>query len=237
MKKFIFTVCMLSTILLAGCNSNNEIKDVKNPNSGEVISSGEDVSKDIKNLEYLNLHETRLYDLLANKDIDMHLIAPDETINIGKIKLDDKDYILQIKDLELFITDTSGKSVTPLYTHYDDACELSTFNDKYLMIAYIAHSDPNEGYFEIYDKNLEEQLSNHVHFDEGKNSFTYELSDNKILFSAYEPTINESGEYEESNGFTVLHRIDFEISEENGALRLNFVDEFPDDIIYSSAVQ
>ena len=34
MKKIIFTVCILSIILLAGCNSNNEIKDVKNPNSG-----------------------------------------------------------------------------------------------------------------------------------------------------------------------------------------------------------
>lgn len=262
MKKIIFTVCILSIILLAGCNSNNEIKDVKNPNSGEVISSGEtktsednptlpnsgettssgeDVSKDIKNSEYLNLYETHLDALLASKDIDFANMKSGDVNTIGKIKLDDKVFTLQVSGdfndfcSNLFVVDENGVATDiSSYWMKPNRCELSIYNDSYLVSIYEINI---EDYYvlSLFDKNMKEVFSNKI--SRKNNNFIYSLENNKILFSAPEYISNEEkAAHNLSERFENYCRGDYELSIENGEVKSTLLSKDFDDLEFHTYV-
>lgn len=262
MKKIIFTVCMLSTILLAGCNSNNEIKDVKNPNSGEIISSGEtktsednptlpnsgettssgeDVSKDTKDSEYLNLYETRLSDLLASKNIDVSNMKSGDVNTIGKIKLDDKVFTLQVSGVfndfcsNLFVVDENG--VATAITSYwmkSNECELSIYNDSYLLVVGDQYLADCYG-LTLFDKNMKEVFNSKVSIRDDK--YVYSLENNKILFSAPEYLSDEEkAAHNLSERFENYCRGDYELSIENGEVKSTLLSKDFDDLEFHSYV-
>ena len=247
MKKIIFTVCMLSTILLAGCNSNNEIKDIQHPNHDEVVSSGEtktsgeDVSKDIKNSEYLNLYETHLDDLLASKDIDFANMKSGDVNTIGKIKLDDKEYTLQVSGdfndfcSNLFVVDENGVATDiSSYWMKPNRCELSIYNDSYLVSIYDTEL---EDYYvlSLFDKNIKEVFSNKIF--RKNNKFIYSLENNKILFSAPEYISNEEkAAHNLSERVENYCRGDYELSIENGEVKSTLLSKDFDDLEFHSYV-
>lgn len=262
MKKIIFTVCILSIILLAGCNSNNEIKDVQNhnqdevvsygetktsgetvtlPGSGETTSSGEDVSKDTKDSEYLNLYETHLDALLASKDIDFANMKSGDVNTIGKIKLDDKVFTLQVSGdfndfcSNLFVVDENGVATDiSSYWMKPNRCELSIYNDSYLVSIYEINI---EDYYvlSLFDKNMKEVFSNKI--SRKNNEFIYSLENNKILFSAPEYLSDEEkAAHNLSERFENYCRGDYELSIENGEVKSTLLSKDFDDLEFHSYV-
>lgn len=189
MKKIIFIICILTTILLAGCKSNNQPEDIFKPDleetnfSGEVKPSGEEVSKDIKNAEYLNLYQTKLSDLLTNKNIDIHdvaysdiihdnsgkfkvleesnligvepqLVAVDSYIPLGKFKLDDKEYTLYVAFHQ---QEESDKFDAKYLFAVDENNVISRFEDSLLWLDGCEFSTYNDSYLlVVYETEIED---------------------------------------------------------------------------------